>query len=80
MEATTKSGGFLTKSCGPALDPLPPIQFVVRTIQNYHYFFFDVVHHQRYFELKIKNQTQLNKHKHKNTHTRNLLIYSATAN
>ena len=35
-----KSGIFLTKRCGPALDnPSPtPIRVMVRTTQNYHYF------------------------------------------
>ena len=36
METNAKSS-FLTKSCGPALDP-PSLPFVVRTTQNYNVF------------------------------------------
>ena len=36
MEANTKRGMYLTKSC-PALAPSP--RFVVRTAQNFHFFY-----------------------------------------
>ena len=38
MEAKTKSGSFLTKSCGPALDPPIPL-FLRRPLNLYPQFF-----------------------------------------
>ena len=38
MEEKTKRGSIETKKCGPALDPHPLNNVVLRTTQNYHYF------------------------------------------